>query len=157
VFKGNWGNHDLKIVTDQVVCRVRSKLEYEEENEAFHDSLHDTIKTAWAMLLLCQLIPHACSLHLSLQSISKHFSRINPTRIIITINNINLTIYQQMKTFGSEHVDSWGRQHSVYVNIFTNITKRYEIWHLLWYTKIGKNNSIHAEILLSRGNSFKVM
>jgi hypothetical protein len=35
MFKGKWGNYDLKIITDQVVCRVRSKFEYEEENESF--------------------------------------------------------------------------------------------------------------------------
>jgi len=32
MFKRNWENHDLKIITDLVVCKVRSKAEYEEEN-----------------------------------------------------------------------------------------------------------------------------
>lgn len=38
MFKGNGVNHDLKISTDQVVCKVRSKVEYEEVNEAFRNS-----------------------------------------------------------------------------------------------------------------------
>jgi hypothetical protein len=37
MFKRNWGNHDPKISTDQVICKLRSKMEYEEENEAFRN------------------------------------------------------------------------------------------------------------------------
>jgi hypothetical protein len=43
MFKMNWGNHDLKISTDQVVCKLRSKTEYDEENEAFRSDLHGSI------------------------------------------------------------------------------------------------------------------